>query len=700
VRHLARNSRARPVRYTTLGLGVNEVVYAPSLRRNRVMTASDGNAVARLTERWTFPSVTASFGDMHCPPTEARVRPATGILLAVLLALGACKSQRPPRAPTGDAAESILDIRVVGATAFDGDTLRAGLDTRDAVRNRDPFSPRQVSLDEQRLRAFYYKHGYFDVDVSSSFEQTKAGVIVTFRVREGNRAVVESVDLDGLPEDREVVADEIRGQLLLAKGDRFDYETYELDEKKVLDLMQHAGYAHADVTGTVLASGNRNSTQILYSVTPGPPVTFGTITVTGTKGELHDAVVDRVKMKEGERFDPQAIVDTQTALYDLGRFSSVRIELPDEGAPPVLPVKITLIESPRNEWRLGGGAGVDTAEYQLRARAAYSILGWPTPLMNTRLDLRPKYSWLRDATQETQLGADASVTFERLDMFYPHIRGEARIAYELQAYELYTGDAGLFRLGADSPLGKRVHVGAGWQIRGMRFREVHPAVEADADLKKELGFGDFYRLAYFDQSISLDLRDDPVQPELGAYGELRIEEGTPWAGSEFSYVKLTPEIRGYLGKREWAVLAARLRVGTFYGDVPVTQRYFSGGASSQRGFPERRLAPTLTATVGEGEDAKTESVVLGGGALAETGVELRIPLHIWSLGAALFADGADVTEEIADIDPLNLHWAVGGGLRLGTPVGPARIDYGYRITRQGDLRDENWAIHLSLGHTY
>jgi outer membrane protein assembly factor BamA len=363
----------------------------------------------------------------------------------------------------------------------------------------------------------------------------------------------------------------------------------------------------------------------------------------------------------------------------------------------VVPAVITVVEAPRNEWRLGGGAGADPAEYQIRARASYAILGWPRPLMNTRLDLRPKVSWLRDATEEVQPGAEASARLERLDLFRPHLRGEALVAFERDAFELYTSYGVRLRLGLDSPIGKRIRAGVGWQFRGLRFDDVNEVVPAET--QTALGFGKYYRLAFLEQAISVDLRDDPVQPMFGVYGEIRAEEGGPWAGSEFSYAKITPEIRGYLGQ-PWAVLAARLRVGTFIGDLPVTQRYFAGGASSQRGFPERRLAPTITGTV-KGE---SESVVIGGGALIETGLELRVPVGtLWGaeIGTAIFADGADVTEDFDQLDPMNLHWATGAGLRLGTPIGPARFDVGRRITRLGDLRPgEKWAFHLSLGHTF
>ena len=163
---------------------------------------------------------------------------------------------------------------------------------------------------------------------------------------------------------------------------------------------------------------------------------------------------------------------------------------------------------------------------------------------------------------------------------------------------------------------------------------------------------------------------------------------------------MTPEVRTYLPLERF-VLATRFRVGTIAGDLPVTQRYLAGGASSQRGFPERRLAPTVTRVK---DDGSSVSVVIGGGALLEASAELRTRLGKligidWS--GVLFLDGGDVTERLDGLDVTHLHWAAGAGLRAATPVGPVRVDVGYRLNRLDDLRPgERVAYHLSLGEAF
>ena len=59
-------------------------------------------------------------------------------------------------------------------------------------------------------------------------------------------------------------------------------------------------------------------------------------------------------------------------------------------------MRITVSESARHELTYGGGFGIDLISYEARLRGGYSILGWPAPLYNLTLDLRPAYAYLRD----------------------------------------------------------------------------------------------------------------------------------------------------------------------------------------------------------------------------------------------------------------------------------------------------------------
>jgi outer membrane protein insertion porin family len=143
--------------------------------------------------------------------------------------------------------------------------------------------------------------------------------------------------------------------------------------------------------------------------------------------------------------------------------------------------------------------------------------------------------------------------------------------------------------------------------------------------------------------------------------------------------------------------------------LPISERFFSGGSSTLRGFGFEEAGPReVIIPVGVFHDQDGNVVTLnpftvpvGGNALAIVNLEARIPLTR-SLQAVPFYDGGNVFRRVGDLfkkrddtpvppgDPLaaikaaNLraHWTntVGLGFRIQTPLGGAlAVDYGFLL---------------------
>jgi outer membrane translocation and assembly module TamA len=81
--------------------------------------------------------------------------------------------------------------------------------------------------------------------------------------------------------------------------------------------------------------------------------------------------------------------------------------------------------------------------------------------------------------------------------------------------------------------------------------------------------------------------------------------------------------------------------------------------------------------------------------------ELRFP--VWkSLGAAVFVDGGNVFRRVTDFDTGELRGAVGFGLRYASPIGPLRVDLGFKLDRRtiGGRLEPRTALHFSLGQAF
>ena len=81
--------------------------------------------------------------------------------------------------------------------------------------------------------------------------------------------------------------------------------------------------------------------------------------------------------------------------------------------------------------------------------------------------------------------------------------------------------------------------------------------------------------------------------------------------------------------------------------------------------------------------------------------ELRVP--VWrEFGAAFFADGGNVFERATDFDLGELRGALGFGLRYRSPVGPIRLDVGFKLDRRelGGRLEPRTVWHFSIGQAF
>lgn len=634
-------------------------------------------------------------------------------ILIVLALLGACAHGRTHR--PGD--EWLAKVDFEGNQRMSDKKLLTGLALHRTLKRGRAPDPYVVQVDADRIRGEYLRKGYLDVDVRSRVERKGDQATVIYTVEEGVRATTRIV-INGLPP--EVKPDTVLEQLPLKNGQPFDYEKYDLAKPTLLGAVQDAGYAHATMTTNVVADRANHVAVVELTYVIGPRCVFGPIKVTGVKGELAEAVQHRITFAQGQQYSQAAVTQTQRNLYGFGRFSTVRVQ-PDKTGNPVVGVEVAVSESARHEVKLGGGFGLDPNAYEVRGRAGYTIAGWPWPLDTVSLDLRPAYALLRN-TNDTEPRVRALAKLERKDLLWTFTTSDVQAGYNYLTVEAYTQYGPLASLGFETPvLTDKLRARVGWGIQQVNFS--HPSDVLPIETQIQIGLRNpdrsiaSERLGAFQQSVVLDLRDHPIEPRLGAYAEVRVAEGTKYAGSSLDYIEVVPDVRGYvplyLGG---AILALHGRVGGIYGDVPLTERFFGGGATGQRGFSERKLSPSVVGPplmsnglpqLNDKDMPKGEQEVpYGGAGLIETSAEARIPItkvKDMPLGAVVFLDGGDVTERPADLDITNLHWAIGAGLRLQTIVGPVRLDFGYRLNRTGAGEPDpgsHFAYHLTIGEAF
>ncbi len=196
------------------------------------------------------------------------------------------------------------------------------------------------------------------------------------------------------------------------------------------------------------------------------------------------------------------------------------------------------------------------------------------------------------------------------------------------------------------------------------------------------------RLGLISTSLIQDHRDDPVDPHKGYYVSADLGLAEHFLGSQRNFGRLLVRHSSYykLGKRfvlarntEFGEILAFAYTGTAFDSIPLPERFFAGGDTTNRGFPEEQSGP---------RDPNT-GFPIGGTALLFNQMELRFPLIGENIGLVLFHDMGNTFDSIKDIS-FRVHQrnlqdfnymvhAAGVGLRYRTPVGPLRVDLAYSI---------------------
>ena len=606
----------------------------------------------------------------------------------------------------------VHDLRIEGNHALSAGDITDVLATQKTgwwpFASKKWFDQAAFDLDLQRIKAFYADHGYFDARVVGH-RVTPVGrkgdeVDVEITVQENSPTQIAEVRFVGFPPAEEVRARKEAASWDVVAGRRFEYTGYATLRQRLADRIKAAGYAYGDVRGSVDIDRDHHTAIVMLESLPGPLVHLGKTTITGNQRIPTWKLQNRVTWKPGDLYNPSELATTQGHLYQLGVFSSVRVDLPPQPTD-VADVSVAVKPGPLRELRLGGGLGAERIRDEVHARAEWTISNFLGGLRQLRIRLEPAYVVIPSVTdpQRSGLAAENDVQLTQPDLFGSRITARALVGYDLGIAEGYQYQGPRAQLGAERPLvHDRLLVGASWNLQYLTFFNVDQDVFGGGS-DQFYGFKNPYRLAYVEAFAQLDLRNRPLDPTYGGYVSLHVETGSPELGGQFHYVKLTPELRLYAPLGHRVVIAGRGLlgwIGPYDGDdSPITQRFRLGGPASHRGFGFGRLSPQAVSADGE-------RIPYGGDGEFLFSGELRIDAKKiggnW-LDVVPFVDAGDVTVTFAELDLKDPHVAAGLSLEYTTAIGIVRAGAAARLNRLGgDNPDpgERFAYHITIGEAY
>ncbi|HEY3884801.1 MAG TPA: BamA/TamA family outer membrane protein, partial [Vicinamibacterales bacterium] len=128
-------------------------------------------------------------------------------------------------------------------------------------------------------------------------------------------------------------------------------------------------------------------------------------------------------------------------------------------------------------------------------------------------------------------------------------------------------------------------------------------------------------------------------------------------------------------------------------ELPAAERFFAGGDTTIRGY--------ALDSIGRPDTISPQGFPIGGDAEVILNAELRAPVH-GPFGVVGFVDGGNVFAHAAELDLTHMLGSVGFGGRYRSPIGPIRVDIGFKLKRRiiGGQLEPAYALHFSIGQAF
>jgi outer membrane protein insertion porin family len=177
--------------------------------------------------------------------------------------------------------------------------------------------------------------------------------------------------------------------------------------------------------------------------------------------------------------------------------------------------------------------------------------------------------------------------------------------------------------------------------------------------------------------FSRDTSNSRFHPTSGSINNFEIEHAGDFIGGEMDFTKFNLDTRRYYPGFSDHAWALRMKLGLSEPRTPLdSEEYDLGGSDSLRGY-ERSDFDKLN-------DPNNNLLLFN--------VEYRIPFNE-SFTGVLFTDAGNVWQDRDSISLNDLRYGYGLGVRMNTPVGQLRLDYGWDDNQDGQL-------HFSIGNTF
>ncbi len=606
------------------------------------------------------------------------------------------------------------------------------------------FDPITFSADFHQVKRFYKDNGFVhsQIDTSISVRPEKEMVFLTFLIQEGRRSLIDTIVYQGfenLPPD---VMNELTLNKQIEVGQPYIQNKVEEESRRIIKVFANNGYVNVKlVTVDARHYASTDNFTLVFIFNPGRRYTFGIISVeqdTTSPQRIDSTIVLRhLDFTKGEYYGEQKKIESERNLNRLGVFEATKIEnaLPDTLSEVTnIPVRVFVRTRPFQELTPEIGVNDENNAFNILLGIGYNHRNFFGGARNFSIRLRLNLQSIQylslfntAALRDSSLVSRAELTMQVIQPYFMNNKTSASAAFSamLDKQTTYYNPSLSFRLGTQSQTATYTKLFIDWNIQLSDPKNV--ATQKDT-INQALGFIKQFN-SFVTITLQRDKRNDIFYPSAGFFQSISVEEGGFFPRTFGSmhlpysqYVKLYLDGQWYLdpSKKRDLIWAMRAQAGAalLYGDsplkdIPLSQRFYSGGSGDVRGWRAR--------TLGVMPDSLRN---LGGDAMLEGTIEARwSPLNeagtFWFLdfkkiSFVFFYDFGNLWTQPQKMGLSEIAMAFGLGLRYNTIAGPIRIDFGMKlydpdvpatrrwVTQKGFFPEtcKNGILQLGIGHTF
>lgn len=526
-----------------------------------------------------------------------------------------------------------------------------------------------------------YDLGWF-YDLRPEFKTVPEGVQVIYHVMEN--PVYQKTDVEG---NTVLNKQRVASFFDLEQGKIANLKDINKCVQKLEEEYRSNGYILARVTDVHMEKDGTLKVAVNEGIVEGFKV----------KGNVKtkDYVVTReMKLKKGEPFNAKAARRSMQRVYNLGYFEDVNIKLNPGREPNGVEVEISVVEMNTGTFGIGAGYSnadgfvgmVSIGDKNFRGIGDKINLRWEFGGEdNKNYDFSYTRPWLDDKETSATINlyditneyADYNIDGDEIARYDKKRRGQ-EITFSRRTHnefvsnyitiknrdDIYKGEADGYEGDENQYYEDKFFKKEGDKVIYQSGKYESWMPETKEERRKE-NFGVTRSITF---GRVYDSRDNIYDPHEGK----RIGYSVEWAGGmggDFDFTKWTADWRYYYRAGGESVWALNLGAGYASGDMPLSQRFTMGGSDTLRGYEDDQFR---------------------GNSMLKATLEYRFPI-VKKVQGVLFTDNGYAWDKRHEdeFDMGLLKNSYGVGLRINSPLGPVKLDYGYG--------EDGGKFHFSFG---